>query len=158
MIRGLKSLVLSGMLIQMLGPTAHAADIAAGKESYTLCVVCHGANGDGNTAMSAPALAALPGWYIKRQLEAFRDGLRGSAEGDSLGAQMRPIAQLLGTATEDNLIAYIASLPAKAPAVTVTGNVESGKAKYAACAACHGQNAEGSQELGAPPLVGLNDW
>ena len=38
------------------------------------------------------------------------------------------------------------------------GDAEAGKAAYAACAACHGQNGEGNQALYAPKLAGQEDW
>jgi cytochrome c oxidase subunit 2 len=38
------------------------------------------------------------------------------------------------------------------------GNATAGQAYYAVCSACHGPNGQGNQAMGAPPLVGLNDW
>jgi cytochrome c oxidase subunit 2 len=39
-----------------------------------------------------------------------------------------------------------------------SGDVAAGKQLYAACAACHGVQAEGNPALHAPKLVGLGDW
>jgi len=159
MIPGFKSLLLPGVLILLLAPAAPASDVAAGKASYALCVVCHGANGEGNVAMKAPMLAGQEAWYLKAQLEGFRSGLRGAADGDSYGMQMRPIAQIIGaTPTEENLIAYIVSLPLQTPRPTIVGDIPAGKAAYEACALCHGRNAEGNQKLSAPRLAGRDDW
>jgi len=38
------------------------------------------------------------------------------------------------------------------------GNATAGAGNYAICAACHGQQGEGNQQLNAPKLAGLNDW
>ncbi|MGD9597012.1 MAG: cytochrome c [Steroidobacteraceae bacterium] len=159
MIAGLKSRLLTGALILMLAPAAPAADIAAGKATYALCVVCHGADGEGNAAMQAPMLAGQEAWYLKRQLENFRRGLRGAADGDSYGAQMRPIAQVIDAfPTEADLIAYIVSLPSQTAKPAIVGDASAGKAVYAACATCHGRNAEGNEQLAAPRLAGRDDW
>lgn len=138
---------------------AFAADAAAGKGTYAVCAACHGQNGEGNVAMNAPKLAGQEGWYIKRQLAAYKAGQRGTAAGDMYGMQMRPMAMAVGDPTaEDNLVAYIGSLPANAPTATVSGDAAAGKALYAVCAACHGQNGEGNQQLGGPKLAGQDDW
>lgn len=136
-----------------------AADAAAGKTAYAICAACHGQQGEGNVAMNAPKLAGQEPWYIERQLAAFRDGLRGTAPGDTFGAQMRPMAMAVGDATaQANLIAYIATLPATDAPPTISGDVAAGKTAYMVCAACHGQNAEGNQQMGGPALAGQDDW
>lgn len=136
-----------------------AADAAAGKSAYAVCAACHGQQGEGNVAMNAPKLAGQEPWYLERQLAAFRDGLRGTAPGDTFGAQMRPMAMAVGDATaQANLIAYIASLPDTETTPTVSGDVAAGKAAYMVCAACHGQNAEGNEQMGGPALAGQDDW
>ena len=136
-----------------------AADAAAGQAAYAVCAACHGQKGEGNVAMNAPKLAGQEGWYIKRQLAAYRDGLRGTAPGDTFGMQMRPMAMAVSDPTaEANLIAYIESLPVSDSAPTVTGDVAAGQAAYAVCAACHGAQAEGNEQMGGPRLAGLDDW
>ncbi|MEE8157339.1 MAG: c-type cytochrome, partial [Gammaproteobacteria bacterium] len=42
-----------------------------------------------------PALAGQHDWYTVRQLQYFKDGIRGTASGDTFGAQMRPMAMTL---------------------------------------------------------------
>ncbi len=138
---------------------AAAADAAAGQSAYAVCAACHGQQGEGNVGMNAPRLAGQQGWYIKRQLAAYRDGLRGTAPGDTYGMQMRPMAMAVSDpAAEANLIAYIESLPVSDTAKTITGDAAAGQASYAVCAACHGQNGEGVEALGGPRLAGLDDW
>jgi cytochrome c oxidase subunit 2 len=139
--------------------TAYAADAAAGKAAYAVCAACHGQQGEGNQAMNAPRLAGQQGWYIKRQLESYRNGLRGTAPGDTHGMQMRPMAMSVADpAAVDNLIAYIGTFPDKPNAPTVQGDVAAGKTAYGVCSACHGANAEGNEQMGGPRLVGQDDW
>jgi len=38
------------------------------------------------------------------------------------------------------------------------GDPEAGRALYAVCASCHGQNGQGNKTLNAPALTGLSDW
>lgn len=142
-----------------LPQSVRAADAAAGQAAYAVCAACHGQKGEGNVAMNAPKLAGQKTWYLKRQLAAYRDGLRGTAPGDAYGMQMRPMAMAVGDPTaEANLIAYIESMPETDSAATVSGDVAAGQAAYAVCAACHGQKAEGLEALGGPRLAGESDW
>ncbi len=55
------------------------------------CVACHGAKGEGNPAVQAPALAARSDWYLVTQLVNYQKGLRGTDERETYGAQMRAI-------------------------------------------------------------------
>jgi cytochrome c oxidase subunit 2 len=147
------------MLAGLLVTDAHAEDVAAGKAAYAICAACHGQQGEGNKAMNAPKLAGLEGWYLSRQMQAFQQGLRGTAPGDVHGRQMRPMAMAVANPTAlTNLVAYIETLPDVAPETTVSGDVAAGKAAYAVCAACHGPQAEGMESMGAPRLAGQSDW
>ena len=138
---------------------AYAADAAAGKMAYAVCTACHGANGEGNVALNSPKIAGQEPWYLRRQLELYRSGARGTASGDTFGMQMRPMAMsIVDAAAMENLIAHILTLQANPPEATVVGDVAAGKAAYALCAACHGPNAEGLEQLGGPRLTGQNDW
>ena len=47
-------------------------DVAAGKISYAVCASCHGANGEGNDSLNAPAVSGLQDWYIVHQLKQER--------------------------------------------------------------------------------------
>ena len=136
-----------------------AADAAAGQGAYAVCAACHGQQGEGNVAMNAPKLAGQEPWYMRRQLEAYQAGTRGTASGDSYGMQMRPMAMSVASpAAMDNLLAYIDTLPEVTPAPTVSGDASAGQAAYAVCAACHGQKAEGNEQMGGPRLAGQDDW
>lgn len=85
-------------------------DEVHGKALYASCVGCHGAQGRGNVAVGAPALAGLDDWYLVEQLESFANGTRGAHKEDSSGAQMRAAAA--GLQSQDarrDVIAYIAT-------------------------------------------------
>ena len=92
-----------------------AADTAPGKTLFeATCVACHGAQGQGNPAVSAPALAGQQAVYLQRQLLNFRSGLRGAADGDSGAASMVPMAKSLPDDAAVTAVAdYLASLPAE---------------------------------------------
>ncbi len=86
-------------------------DGGKGKAAYATCAACHGPDGSGVEAMNAPPLAGQADWYLERQLQAYKSGLRGTNEKDAFGAQMRPMAMMLATdeAVLD-IIAYLATL------------------------------------------------
>ena len=88
------------------------ADVTRGEELYqATCVACHGANGEGNEMLGAPKLTDQAGWYMRRQLQYFKDGVRGSNPGDAYGAQMAAFSVLL---TDEqaiaDVVAYIDSI------------------------------------------------
>lgn len=148
------------ILFAMVSPVCLAAgDVTQGKAAFMVCTACHGQSGEGNMAMNAPRLAGQQGWYVARQLEAYRSGRRGTQPGDMHGMQMRPMANTVSTpAALENLLAYIATLPVAAGASTIQGDAAAGKALYAVCASCHGQAAEGIEQMGGPRLAGVDDW
>lgn len=89
-----------------------AADIKAGEQVYQMCAGCHGMQAQGNTALSAPALAGLNDWYLVTQLKHFREGVRGTHPDDTLGAQMRAAMNMIkGEQDFMNVAAYINQLP-----------------------------------------------
>ena len=122
------------------------------------CTTCHGVEGLGNIAIEAPRLAGMEAWYLKRQLENFRAGIRGKHGEDLQGNAMRPMAAKLSDESITDIVDWIGDweyVPAEA---TIEGNVRQGRTAFQACAACHGANAQGNEALGAPALAGQNDW
>jgi cbb3-type cytochrome c oxidase subunit III len=85
-------------------------DAQAGAAIFAICAACHGPNGSGNEALSAPPLTGQGDWYVAAQLRKFRSGWRGSAPGDITGATMRANAMTLDDAAIENLAAYIETL------------------------------------------------
>jgi cytochrome c553 len=144
-----------------LAPGSVAADDSArGEDLFDLCQQCHGGEAQGNAEYLAPPLAGLDEWYIESQLKAFKSGGRGMHPDDIPGMRMMPMSRWLRTDEDVKAVAgYIAKLPAAhAEATLEGGHPESGKASYAVCAACHGQNGEGNQAMSSPPLAGMSDW
>lgn len=82
-----------------------------GRELFTACAECHGANGAGNRERNAPRLSHASDWYLFAQLAKFKDGIRGADPRDATGATMRPMATTLADqqAMRD-VVAYIATL------------------------------------------------
>lgn len=141
------------LLLLFLAPASLA------ESRYQPCAVCHGDQGQGNPALQAPALAGQSADYLARQLRHFKAGLRGSENGDTLGQQMRAMAQTL--ASDDDVQAvsrYLAQLPRAQTEATITGNAEAGFKLYnMKCGACHGPAGQGNNALKAPALVGVGD-
>lgn len=133
--------------------------LVAGKKAYSNCALCHGNEGEGNAAMNAPALNRLDADYLQRQLVNFKEGRRGNHPEDPEGARMQPMAMMLpDEAAIQAVSAYIESLEAPLPPITIQADANVGKASYALCASCHGAEAEGNPALKAPALAGLQDW
>lgn len=131
----------------------------AGEPLYAPCVACHGENAEGNPALNAPALAAQSAAYIARQLNHFKNGTRGSADGDTYGAQMLPFAATLEGDDDIQVIAeFLAALPPVAPQPSIEGNAASGEKQYQSkCGACHGSTGQGNDALNSPRIVGIGD-
>ena len=87
-------------------------DTLRGRNFYSSCALCHGANGEGNESMGAPALAGQNDWYLLTQLENFMAGYRGADPADTYGAQMRTMVNTLRNESGIlNVVSYINTLP-----------------------------------------------
>lgn len=138
---------------------AQAGDPAVGQGLYATCSACHGPQGQGNKDVNAPKLAGQASWYLVRQLQNFRHGLRGTDEKDVYAKQMIPFASMLADdAAVRNVVAYIATLPDTRPQSSVIGNPDRGKSLYSTCSACHGGSAQGVWATNAPRLANMSDW
>lgn len=134
-------------------------DPALGQVNYALCGACHGTQGAGMQPLNAPRIAGLNARYVERQLNYFRDGVRGAHELDTAGSMMRPIMAALPDDTAvRNVSAYIETLRAEPSPITVSGDIEQGADLYANCAVCHGADGEGIWAMNAPALAGQSDW
>lgn len=92
-------------------PVTVQGDAARGATLYVACAACHGADGRGNEALAAPALAGQSDWYLVAQLRNYHDGRRGMHEDDIHGATMQPFAVALADdAAIVDVVAYINSL------------------------------------------------
>ena len=144
----------SAAIVDALEP----ADAARGRAYYTTCAGCHGTAGQGNPGMHAPNLTKLDGSYLLRQLRHFARDIRGGSQ-DFYGWQMNGRAKALpdDRALRD-VVAFIRTRPESRSLPTLRADIRRGKALYAGCAGCHGAAAQGSPDLSAPALAGLDDW
>ncbi len=135
------------------------ADSSRAGNSFDYCLLCHGANANGNPGIRAPKISGMEPWYLERQLDNFASGARGAPAEDDGGHEMGPVGMRLhDEGIRDAAVQFIASLGAKRPVPTVQGNVAHGKALYAGCAACHGAKGQGNATLQAPALASRSDW
>ena len=135
-----------------------AGNPALGAASYALCAACHGAQGEGLVALNSPKLSGQDPSYLKRQIQNYKLGRRGTHNDDVYGLQMAPMAAtLVNDAIIDNVIAYIGTLPDTPAPATVDGDIEHGAELYVVCANCHGADGMGIQ-MNAPRQAGISDW
>jgi cytochrome c oxidase subunit 2 len=134
-------------------------NIVKGKQLYATCVACHGEQGEGNVALNAPRIAGLSNWYLNRQLNYFKNKVRGTNADDNLGQQMAAMSMTLTDefAVKD-VSAYINSLTPNIANQSISGNLAKGKSLYQNCAFCHGDNGQGNYAMNAPKLSGQADW
>jgi cytochrome c553 len=160
----MKKHYISGIIIFVLG-TAFSTnvfaegDLGRGEAKYKVCAACHGENGEGRKIANAPRISGQHSWYIARQLNNFKNNVRGTHINDITGMQMRPIAMTLGTDQDiDDVVEYVGSLNGRVKHSGVIGNIKKGESAYAVCATCHGANGQGNEALNAPKIAGLPDW
>lgn len=102
----------ASMKPQPAAATLTGGHAAAGAAKYTaVCTVCHGPDAMGQQAMGAPTLVNQADWYMLRQLEKFKTGMRGADTLDVSGQQMAAMSAML----EDHqamldVLAYIHTL------------------------------------------------
>jgi len=125
------------------GSSAHAADIAAGREKAQLCVGCHGENGISQME-NMPSLAGQLDLVIQWQLVYFRAGARKNE-------QMQPIVEQITNEDVRNLGAYFASLPPPKNEKTDDDPELSRRGAQAAagrrCASCHLDSFAGTKAV-----------
>lgn len=122
------------------------------------CMTCHGAEGQGNSGIAAPRIAGMEPWYLKRQLENFRSGVRGTHAEDEQGLAMQPMAAKLSDESIDDIVDWVGTFDYVPAQATIEGNANRGRNAYRSCATCHGAEGEGNEAFGAPALAGQNDW
>ena len=154
-----KFLVMSVAMVTCLLSAASEAQSEA-SEYYNdhYCMTCHGVDGKGNEGVSAPRLAGMEPWYLKRQLESFRSGIRGTHKMDLQGTEMQPMAAKLSDDSIEDIVAWVGTWEYMPTDITLEGDTQAGKMLYTSCASCHGAEAQGNEALGAPALAGQSDW
>lgn len=120
------------------------------------CAACHGVGATGGPGF--PNLAAkawLWGGEPETIAETIRVGINGTAE-DTRVSQMLAFGRdgMLDRQQITDVVAYVRSLSGAELAGGETDRIASGHEIFAEnCASCHGEDAKGSHELGAPDLT-----
>jgi cytochrome c oxidase subunit 2 len=132
---------------------------AAAGNRFDYCLLCHGANANGNFGIRAPKISGMEPWYLARQLENFAAGVRGVPADDAGGHEMGPVGwRVKSEGTLDAVVQFIGTLESTRPAAMLSGDSARGKEIYKTCVACHGARGEGNQALQAPALASRSDW
>lgn len=152
-----KFLAMIGLCLLINGAANAAEDRVAVDDRY--CTTCHGTDGRGNEGVQAPRLAGMNSVYLRRQLENFRAGIRGTHPEDIEGMAMQPMAAKLTDASITDIVEWVGSWDYVPAEPTLTGgDTAAGARLYRSCATCHGQQGEGMPSFNAPALAGQNDW
>lgn len=72
---------------------------------------CHRYNASGELAFGSPPLIGRQDWYLKAQIEKFKNGMRGTVKGDENGAKMVRSSQFIEDEQSlKDVVAYIMTL------------------------------------------------
>lgn len=127
-------------------------------DEYVFCTVCHGVQLMGNAVLKAPRLSGFEPWYVEQQLELYKDGYRGTNEGDVMGYEMQPMAAALTDQQIREVAQFVSETHSPLPAYTIEGDAQRGEGLYRSCATCHAADGTGNEALGAPNLTIPDDW
>ncbi len=86
---------------------------SAGQGYYAVCSACHGVQGEGNEGMGAPPLAGQSDWYLFSSIKKYKDSVRGSLPGDTLGPAM--IGMVATLPSDDAILDVIAHIQSMQP-------------------------------------------
>lgn len=122
------------------------------------CAACHGINAMGNAGFPNLATGALNwGDSPEAMQETIRVGVN-SAHPETRTAQMPAFGQdgILSRRDVDAVVAYVRDLGRDGIAAANLAHTEGAEIFRAQCSACHGEDARGNAELGAPNLTDSN--
>jgi len=127
--------------------------IAGGSSAFKVnCAACHGAGAQGSAGY--PNLNDddwLWGGTVDQVYHTIAHGVRYSGDPDTRDSMMPAFGEILEPAQIREVAAYVMGLTGTPADPSL---VETGKAVFAEnCVACHGETAQGTQELGAPNLA-----
>lgn len=127
-------------------------DLERGARHYATCASCHGANGDGVSDGTVPAIAGQHFRVVVRQLVDFRHDRRWDIRMEHFADRHH----LDGAQAVADVAAYVSTLERAKPASYGDGeSVRHGASVYfGRCAGCHGASGQGSAERLVPRLAG----
>lgn len=120
------------------------------------CAACHGVGATGGPGF--PDLAAKA-WLWGGEPETIEETIRigiNSTNDDTRTSQMPAFGRdaMLDRTQIENVVAYVRSLSGALPAEGNADRIEAGKQVFADnCVACHGEDAKGNRDVGAPNLT-----
>lgn len=137
-----------------------------GAAIYAGCAPCHGLQGEGLLVAEAPRLAGREDWFLRKQIEDFRRRNRGKDDSKETGylppeartQYMHPVAERLNRTDVAALLAHLNTLQPPPVPPALRGDASRGRTLFAACIECHGADAAGNLQRGAPRLTGQHDW
>jgi cytochrome c oxidase subunit 2 len=127
-------------------------DPAHGAKLYETCAACHGAQGQGLSDGSVPAIAGQPFAVLAKQLVAFRTG-------DRLDERMQHFVGTMHLSYSQevaDVAAYVSQLTPRSaqPMSDAAGGGRGAILYIRKCERCHGAIAEGNEIGFAPRLAG----
>lgn len=83
-------------------------DLKNGSRYYQArCGACHGGNAQGNKTFNAPKLAGQSSKYLLRQMNNFKQGIRGTVKEDKYGRQMAMMAKTVSEKQLKDILFFI---------------------------------------------------
>ena len=153
--------VLAALLLLLAPSQASPAEVEQLLDKYSFCLVCHGYQAQGNTTVLAPALAGIEPWYFAAALDSYKAGQRHTSV---TAMEMQTAARMIEPSAYPEILALISQFAGRAQQAAINApemaeRVQRGAEVYTLyCAACHGKDAQGSEQLAAPGLRRLNSW
>jgi len=128
------------------------ADTVHGAQLFTQCVVCHGADGNGQADGSTPRIAGQHFKVLVKQLVDFRHGKRWDFRMEGMADKHH----LPGPKDIADVAVYVAGItPPPGRGIGSGEFAEEGARIFSAnCAECHGAEAAGNASRGVPRLAG----
>ena len=128
-----------------------ARAVAGGRAAFQVnCSQCHGSGGAGDQKLGYPNLnddAWLWGGDLRAIEYTITHGVRWPEDDETRFSQMPPFAGALSDAQLDAVVDHVLSLSGKAQPSSAGAQVFADN-----CAACHGPQAKGGRDVGAPNL------
>ena len=84
-----------GSLKEVRPDSTVLGDPERGRSLYSTCSSCHGTQAQGIWSTNAPRLSNMSDWYLLRQMNNFREGVRGAHPQDFPGSQMASMSRVL---------------------------------------------------------------
>lgn len=153
--RYLAGVVIALLTIAVAPGSLAQGDATAGAEKITVCLACHGQDGNMSQIANVPRIGGQNAGYLLKQMHDIKNGVRAAP-------LMTGMLNNLNDQDMADVAAYYASQPAPQGAAEAE-KVALGEALYragnpdigvAACTACHSPNGQGLASAGYPALSG----